>query len=165
MEDAAVTPASEFRRVREQGELVTLPITGRTVRIRTVKPAALLRLGKIPDPLSELAMRVMFGPMSQKEYNKFFGPQERREHALEVTESLRIVCTAALIEPRIVDNPQADDEISIDDLEDVEQRFIFDLALLTAYELSRFRHQQTAGLEPVAAGESDAPEAERASGD
>lgn len=145
-----VTPASEFRRVREQGEIVTIRSTGRVVRMRVVKPSALLKLGDIPDPLAELVMRIMFGQITNEEYAEFFALQERKERAVELAESLRVVCTAALIEPRIVDDPQADDEIHIDDLEDAEQRFIFDLALLEATGLSRFRARQAQDVEPVA---------------
>lgn len=165
MDDMSVTSAAEFRRMREQGEVITLPITNRRVRMRTVKPAELLRLGKIPDPLTELVMKVLFGPLSQDEYNAFFSLSERADHALAVTESLRVVCTAALLEPRIVDDPQAEDEIHIDDLEDIEQRFIFDLAMMAASELSRFRTRQAADVGPVPEGEGDKQPAEPVGGD
>lgn len=147
--EPAPTPAAEFRRVREQGETITLPTTKRVVQMRTVKPAALLRLGKIPDPLSELVMRILYGQMSSEEYKAFFALPERKEQALELSESLRVVCTAALIHPRLVDEP-GDDEIHIDDLEDSEQRYIFDLALLEASELRRFRRRQAQDVGDVA---------------
>lgn len=157
---ANVTSAAEFRRVREQGEVITLPSTGRKVRMRVVKPSHLLRLGKIPDPLSDLVVKILFGPITTAEYDAFFSLDERKGHALDMVESLRVVCTAALLEPRIVDNPQADDEIHIDDLEDGEQRQIFDLALLEATGLSRFRERQEATLDTVAENEGDAQQAE-----
>lgn len=152
--ELTVTPAAAFRRGREQGELVRLTVTGRVVRMRTVKPSHLLQLGTIPDVLADLVARVMYGKLSNEEYNAFFDVSERKEHALALAESLRVVCTAALLEPRIVGEPQADDEIAIDDLEDNEQRFIFDLALLEATALSRFCARQAADVELVAAGEA-----------
>ena len=145
-----VTSAAEFRRVREQGEVITIPQTGRVVRMRVVKPAALLRLGTIPDPLSDLVIHILYGKVTHAEYESFFELKERKEQAVDLADSLRVVCTAALIEPRIVDEPQADDEIHIDDLEDSEQRFIFDLAMLEATGLSRFRQRQASDVEPVA---------------
>lgn len=145
-----VTPASEFRRVREQGERITIPSTGRTVRMRVVKTANLLRLGKIPDPLAELVIKTLYGQMTREQYANFFELAERKEHAADMLESLRVVCTAALVHPRIVDVPEGDDEIHIDDLEDGEQRYIFDLALLEATDLSRFRVQQEERLVAVA---------------
>lgn len=148
-EQTQETPAAEFRRVREQGERITIRSTGRVVRMRVVKPAALLRLGKIPNPLSELVMSILHGTLKREDWQKFFALPERIEQELEMLESLRVVCTAALVYPHVVDEPQSDDEIHIDDLEDGEQRFIFDLALMEATALSRFRLQQEAGVEPV----------------
>jgi hypothetical protein len=160
-----VTPASEFRRGREAGEIITLAPTGRVVRMRTVKPAHLLRLGTIPDVLTELVIKVLYGKITDAEYREFFTLQERKEAVIDLAESLRVVCTAALLEPRIVENPQADDEISIDDLEDSEQRIIFDLAMLEASSLSRFRQRQEELMEPVDDGESHELAAEPASAD
>lgn len=158
--DLPVTPAAEFRRVRTQGEKITIPSTGRIVRMRTVKPAYLLRLGKIPDPLAELVIRLLYGQLTNEQYQAFFDLQERKEHAVDLAESLRVVCTAALIDPVIVDEPQAGNEIHIDDLEDGEQRYIFDLALLEATALSRFRQQQAANVDVVSPSEVHAEQAE-----
>ncbi len=156
----AVTPAAEFRRARELGEVITLAPTGRVVRMRTVKPAALLRLGTIPDVLANLVIKLLYGQITEAEYHEFFSLAERAEHAVEMADSLRIVCTAALMEPKIVESPQGDDEISIDDLEDSEQRIIFDLAMLEASALSRFRRRQEELVEPVDDGESHEQPAE-----
>ena len=109
---------------------------------------------------SDLVMKLLYGPMTPEEYQAFFTLSERKEHAIDLTESLRIVCTAALLQPKIVDDPQADDEISIDDLEDGEQRFIFDLALLEATQLSRFCERQAGHVEPVADSVEDELETE-----
>lgn len=161
----SVTPAYEFRRVREEGEIITIPSTGRRVRIRTVKPAALLRLGKIPDVLATFVMRSLYGQVTNEEYERFFSMPERMEHAMELAESLRVICTAALIEPRIVEAPQAEDEIHIDDLEDREQRYLFDLALMEASDLRRFREQQEADLADMAKSPGAELSAEPAAGD
>jgi hypothetical protein len=157
--DMPVTPATEFRKVREQGEKITLS-TGRIVKMRIVKPSHLLRIGKIPDPLAELVMQILYGKITDAQYKAFFDLPERKEHAVDLAESLRVVCTAALLYPRVVDEPQADDEIYIDDLEDSEQRMIFDLALLEASTLSRFRQGQTANVELVSPSESLEQQAE-----
>lgn len=146
--------------MREQGEIITIPKTGRVVQLRAVKPAALLRLGKIPDPLSELVIRILYGQLTDEEYERFFNLPERMEQALDMAESLRVVCTAALVYPRIVDEPQADDEIQIDDLDDAEQRYLFELAFLEASDLTSFRERQTRRLESVAEDEDHTPPAE-----
>lgn len=156
--DLPVTLAGEFRKMREQGEKITLP-TGRIVRMRVVKPSYLLKLGKIPDFLSELVIQILYGKITDEQYKAHFAPNERKDHAVEMSESLRVVCTAALVEPKVVDNPQADDEIHIDDLEDSEQRFVFDLALLEASTLSRFRQKQIADVAGMEQGQSDLQQA------
>lgn len=158
--DLPVTPAAEFRRVRTQGEKITISTTGRIVRMRVVKPSSLLRLGKIPDPLAELVIKLLYGQLTNEQYQAFFDIAERKEHAADLAESLRVVCTAALVYPVIVDDPQSDDEIHIDDLEDSEQRYIFDLALLEATALSRFRQRQETDVDAVPPGEVDEQQAE-----
>jgi hypothetical protein len=158
--DMPVTPATEFRKVREQGEKITVRSTGRIVQMRVVKPSHLLKLGKIPDLLAELVIQIMYGKITEEQYQQFFALPERKEHAADLAESLRVVCTAALVYPRIVDDPQADDEIHIDDLDDSEQRFIFDLALLEASQLSRFRQGQERHVETVGQSESNRPQTE-----
>lgn len=151
--------------MREQGERITIRSTGRVVRMRVVKPAYLLRLGKIPNPLAELVMAILHGTLKREDWQKFFALPERMEQTVEMLESLRVVCTAALVHPRVVDEPSADDEIHIDDLEDGEQRFIFDLALMEATALSRFRLQQETGVEPVADEPGDEQPTEQPGGD
>src|SRR5690606_8854315 len=107
-----------------------------------------------------IAMRLLYGQMTTEQYDAYFDAVERKEQAAEMAESLRVVCTAALLYPRIVDDPSADDEIHIDDLEDGEQRVIFDLALVEASALSRFRERQAQPVEPVAQQQSDPEQAE-----
>jgi hypothetical protein len=128
--------------------------------MRTVKPSVLLEHGQIPDPLTDLVIKIMYGTITPQQYREFFDVTERRDHAIELAKSLRIVCTAALLDPVIVDDPQADNEIHIDDLEDGEQRYIFDLALLEATRLSKFRHEQETALEPVPPSEEYEQQAE-----
>lgn len=151
------TPAAEFRSAREEGALVELR-PGRVVRMRNVTPSRLLRLGSIPDPLSALVVRVLYADSPQASnaaINDFFGLAEKVDTAREYVESLRVICTAALLEPRIVDNPQADDEIAIDDLSDYEQGLIANLAFLEVDALRAFRSQPAADVETLDAQPSE----------
>ena len=159
------THAAEFRRVRLKGEWILMPDGERSVCMRVVRPDHLLRLGNIPEPLAELAISVLYGRLTNEQWAQFFELGERVETALEYAESLRVVCTAALIYPRIVDDPQAEDEIHIDDLDITERRWIFDLAFLEATRLSSFRRQQETNVQPVAGLAGDAGAAEPAAGD
>ena len=158
MTTAEVTTAAEFRTHRLEGEVVTLPPTGRVVRMKAVKPAELLALGDIPEPLAELVIAFLYGNLSEDQYADFFSPKEKREQALDLIKSLEIVATCALLEPSIADSGyEGPDAIAVDDLEDSELRYIFDLAMMGASHLHEFRLEQEAPVEPVADGQEPIP--------
>jgi hypothetical protein len=158
------TPASAFRQVREKGELITCPTTDRTVIMRTVTPEHLLALGDIPEILADLAIKILYGAISEKEYSEFHEIGERAERALDYAKSLKVVLMAALIYPLIVDNPESDAEITFDDLERGEKRWFFDLALIDASRLTLFRMQQEGNVETVGQGQGTAPATEPVAG-
>lgn len=162
----AVTTAADFRTARLEGEVVTLPSTGRKIRMRAVKPAELLALGDIPEPLADLVIAFLYGSLDEEDYKKFFSPAERREQALDLIKSLNIVAQAAVIEPRVVGPGESvgPEEIEAEDLEDSELRWIFDLAMMGAANLRNFRLQQETPVEPVADVEDPASETESVGG-
>ena len=96
---------------------VTLP-SGRVVRIRPAKPRALLALGQLPDELAELAVAMVYGQLTREQWIALFTLPDRIDQARARLETLRALCTAALVYPRLVEHPQADDEMHFDDLED-----------------------------------------------
>ena len=140
-EELPVSSGAQWRKNREQGELIQLPYSGHIVRLRSVKPDMLLKLGKIPNVLTNLVVDMIYDQGADNKFEVFLHPKERAEEAMEMLESLRVVCTAGLVEPRIVDNPQADDEISIEDIELSDRGYIFRLVFAPADALSRFRYQ------------------------
>ena len=158
--NADVTSAAEFRAHRLEGEVITLPPTGRKVRMRAVKPAELLALGDIPEPLADLVIKFLYGSLTDGEYKDFFSPKEKREQALDMIASLGIVARCAVIDPHIVASIHEDpDGVELEDLDDSELRYIFDLAMMGAASLRDFRLEQEIALEPVADGEEPEPEA------
>ena len=155
---ADITSAAEFRAHRLEGEVITLPPTGRVVRMKAVKPAELLALGDIPEPLAELVIAFLYGSLSEDQYADFFSPEEKREQAIGMIRSLEIVAECALLEPMIVqDSVTIPEGIEVDDLEDSELRYIFDLAMMGASHLHEFRLEQEAPVEPVADVEEPIP--------
>jgi len=151
-ETLPVTSGSEWRRNREEGELIQLPYSGKLVRLRTVRPDMLLRLGKIPNPLSALMVDIIYGTTEDDRLDRFLDTQEGVEAALDMLESLRVVCTAAFIQPRIVDDPVGDDEISIDDLELSDRSYIFRLSFIPAEALKTFRYKPPSDVEVMENG-------------
>jgi hypothetical protein len=148
-----VTSGSEWLKNREEGELVQLPYSGRLVRVRTVRPDMLLRQGKIPNPLATLMVNMIYSKGG--ELDAFLNDQENIDAAMEMLESLRVVCTAGLVAPRIVDDPVGDDEISIDDIELPDRSFIFRLVFVRADALKNFRYKPPTDVEIVANGAGD----------
>jgi hypothetical protein len=149
MDDLQPTLGAEWRKEREEGVLVRLPVSRRLVRLRTVRPDMLLRRGKIPDILTSLVVDLIYGKATNDEIIAFLGPREQAEEAVEMMESLRVVCEAGLIEPRVVDEPIADDEIAIDDIEYADRGYIFKLVFAPAEALSRFRHKPKTDVDAV----------------
>lgn len=145
-----------WRKQREEGAVGRLP-SGRLVRGRTVQPIHILELGEeVPDILTVLALKLFYGKATKENVFDFHDVTESAEQALKVGKSLRIVTRAFLLEPRVVNEPLADDEIHIDDVEPHDQAFIFDIAFLGADALKEFflaTLEQDSDLESVPAGE------------
>jgi hypothetical protein len=155
MDKLPVTSGSLWRRNREEGEIIQLPYSGKIVRLRTVRPDQLLKFGRIPDPLTKLVVDMIYGKTGTDDVDSFLEAQESVEEAREMLESLRVVCTAGLIEPKVVDNPIADDEISIDDIELADRGYIFRLVFVPAEALSTFRYESPSDVEVMANGAAD----------
>lgn len=133
-----------------------LPSSLKWVKLRSVAIAALMVQGKIPDLLTPLAGSQLWQPkwISQDDAQSILSEAKAaREHI----ELIGIICRAALDEPRIVDNPQADDEIALDDLDIHDQITIFNLATQPLGWLHRFRDQQSANVATVLDSEDNMP--------
>ena len=144
--------------MRERGVLQTLP-SGRVVRLRTVTPDRLLRAGKVPDILTPLVIKMIYEEVANEELDAFLAAKTKIADALATVESLRVVCEAGLLDPRVVDastgSALADDEISIDDLTLAERGWIFKLVFQSTEVLQRFRLGQAPDVDAVPDGEGD----------
>lgn len=145
-----------WRKEREEGIVGRLP-SGRVVRGRTVLPLHIIELGEdVPDILTALATRLFYGKAKYEEVVAFRKESDDPEQALKVGRALKIVTRAFLLEPRVVDEPLADDEISIDNVKPVDQAFIWDIAFMEVDSLARFFREPTeqdSDLQTVAEGE------------
>jgi hypothetical protein len=151
---AHLTPAKEMRWLREEGAFVRLPVSGWVVKVRTVTPDRLLRLGNMPDVLTSFVVNMVYGKLDRNAVFDFLAPKERAEEAAAMLESLRVVCEASLVHPRLVLEPVADDEISIDDLEVADRGWIFRLAFAPADALLPFRHEPPPVVDSLAEPEA-----------
>lgn len=155
MDKLPVTSGFEWRRNREEGELIQLPYSGKMVRLRTVRPDQLLRLGKIPNPLAAMMVDIIYGRMDSEKMDNFLSLGEDVQAAMDMLESLRVVCTAALVDPKIVENPTQPNEISMDDLELNDRSYIFRLTFVSAEALKTFRYEPPTDVEIASNGAAD----------
>lgn len=146
-----VTSGVVWRSAREQGYLKQLP-SGNWARLRPVALDRLLISGEIADLLTPLVVKMVMEGADTVSLDTFLN-NVTTERALgtvaETIQLLDLVCKAAFIEPRIVDNPQADDEISLSDLLLEDKGLVFSLAMQPAEELRRFCLEPSADVASV----------------
>ncbi len=158
-----VTPGRAWRQPREEGYVGRLP-SGNVARLRPVDLPTLLASGQIPDILTPLAAAMMFeGPEA---VGKQPGdPVKLKQQTVQMIEFYNAVCRASFVEPRIVESPQADDEIAIEDISLEDRGFVFEIATKGVRALKFFRDQPLPSLGPVQRGPDDGAEAEYPGGD
>lgn len=129
-----------MREAREEGVSVPLS-TGIWVAIRPVPLDKLLATGEIPDSLSGIAAASIVQPGSEI-------PTDRNdiESVTKYFALANLITRLALVSPKIVDDPQGDDECSLEDFSAVERGEILTFSRQAAENLRRFRDQQTASM-------------------
>jgi len=149
------TSGKQWRKPREEGYALTLP-SGNVAVIRPVALEVMISRGEIPDLLTPIAASVLW-----KE-TELDGDKVESEPALamRMMDLFDVVARAAFLEPRVVDDPEADDEISPSDLGLEDKGWVFQLAIQPARVLATFCEKQAAGVGPVPTGEGDQQPAE-----
>ena len=140
------TPGATWRKPREVGETVRLP-SGNIATLRPVALDQLMLSGKIPDLLTPIAAKSLW---TETDTGMI---ADQVETAKGFAELVNLIVPAAVIEPRIVAEPAADDEITLADIEFSDKIAIFQLATGGATVLKSFREQQEKRVEPVPDGE------------
>lgn len=143
-----VPPASAWRKPREQGYTVRLP-SGNVATLRPVAVDVLLLSGKLPDLLSPIVAKTLWAETEPATL------ADQAELSKGFAELVNIVTRASMLNPRIVDEPSADDEIGLEDIDFSDKLAIFQLATGGSAVLQKFLEQQAASVEPVRDGESD----------
>jgi hypothetical protein len=141
------TSGKAWRKAREEGIEITL-ISGNVVAIRPLDIDFFLREGRVPDFLASTVNRLIEGVETK--------PPDEEQAEKNLTEwmpFLNRMVTAAFVNPRIVENPTQDDEISIDDVRYLDKLMLYRLFLRPVAVLRSFRAKSA---EPVAT--VDAPQ-------
>lgn len=142
------------RAIRTEGLPLELP-SGLTVYVRNTTLAAVLTADGVPDSLTPIVAKLLSG-----------GVEDIEKTGLEkilLADSVmsETVCRLTIISPRIVKNPQADDEIAIEDLDSEDRRVLRGLVELPARRLDSFCQEQKIALAALYAGEAVADESEQ----
>ncbi len=138
-----ITPASEWRKVREEGTVVKLPTSQFWVRLRPVALDMLLyQEGGIPDLLTPIAAKMLWDEIPRKSI------LEDVKFAQDFAALVNHVVPSAFLEPRIHVGPgdPADDEILSDDIPFSDKLEVFQLVIQSAEELVKFRDKQIGSL-------------------
>jgi hypothetical protein len=144
----------ERRRAREEGVEVELP-SGMFARIRPVSFTALLSYGNVPEMLTPIIREAAAGKLNAD------GVADA-DAVTRTFELANAVCRYAFVYPRIVNTPEEDDEISIEDVDLDDRMEVMNFLNKPLSHLRSFRSQQTAAVEFVPNGKSDEPTAESA---
>lgn len=136
------TSGAAWRQPRTEGYTKELP-SGAVARLRPVSPDQLIAGGEVPDILTPLVLKMLFQGSDGSELSRLTQPEQVLVHAGETVKLINAICRLAFVQPRIVDDPQSDDEISIDDVAIIDRSFVFQLATQPAEVLRDFRLSPT----------------------
>lgn len=143
-----------WRAMRQQGEEIELS-TGDIVRVRSVPLGSLVESGAIPDHLTPLVYDTIWAkPPTMDQMS------QDAELTKRYFELVNLVVKAALVTWRVVDFPQAENEISIDDLDMIDRQRIYNSAVIGVQWMRSFRPQQGGNVEVVSDLEDAIPAAQ-----
>lgn len=154
-----VSSAVEWRRPREEGFLKQLP-SGKIARLRPISPDLLLYRGEVPDLLTGLVTKMVMGGADAQDLDAVVNPALSIAEAGDSVRFFNLVCQLAFVSPRIVENPQGDDEIAIEDVDLVDRGFVWRVCTLATDELRFFRVEPPVDVAPVPDGENVEPATE-----
>jgi hypothetical protein len=135
---------------------LTLAYSGLAVEVGAVQLDQLLLAGKIPDLLTPLVAEALWEPVGQGKNTDELASQKG------FYELVNCVVRAALVSPRVVDNPTADDEIGIEHLPFLDKVLIYRTATQPLGVLHRFRPVKDATVDALPKGEDVRTDAEPA---
>lgn len=155
-QDLVVTSAKKLRGMRETGVAMPFP-SGNVYRVRPPTVAGLLKRGDLPNVLLAFVVDAFYNGTNAAKVQAFLSVQDKRENALDLLNSFRIVCEEMWMEPKIVANPQADNEVAIDDIPAEDQLFAFQVTFLGVEAVRPFRSESERGVESISGAENVPP--------
>jgi hypothetical protein len=142
----AVTSAAERRNKRDAGVEIQFPEYGDWVAIRPMDEAFFFKQGMIPDFLAPFINEMIATGQAK------MPTIEKNEEWLKFLDSL---VRFSFVNPKVVDDPQADNEIGIDEVGYADKCFLYGLFGRPANILRAFRDQQTKPVAVVPPAKAD----------
>lgn len=147
--------ASDWKKWKQEGYLLEFP-SGVSAYVRPVSLDLLMSSYFVPNELIPHVEEMMRSSSASKE-GKNVDTVELSRNNIKFSAA---VAYASFISPRVVAEPQEDDEISPEDISTEDLQFLVRWISYPASELRKFSQDQSAGLEPVPPWERLEPEAE-----
>lgn len=145
----------QWRQPREQGFLKVMP-SGNKAYLRPITPAALMQhMGEIPDHLTPIVADMIFGGVTYDKVRQMIdsmtpeAAQDSLQRAAKSVEFANTLCKIAFVSPRVVDNPQAEDEIAPGDIDLADRFFVLTLTMQPVEVLRSFRWEPVTDVEAV----------------
>lgn len=137
----AVTTAEERRKKREAGLELTFPEYGDVVAIRPLDEGFFLQAGMIPDFLAPVVQELL----GTGKIEKLPSPEKNEKWLTFLDKMVKF----AYLHPKVVDQPQGDDEIAIEDVGYSDKVFLYSFFGSSANILRAFRARQIQSLATV----------------
>jgi hypothetical protein len=130
------TSGLEWRKAREQGIEFTLPASKYVVALRPVEVDFFIQHGSVPDLLAGVVNTLINGDSQVLDVPV----TDELEKNVKWLTFLNELVTYAFVNPKVVDTPQADDEIALDDVSYADKVFIYRYIFARpAHVLQKFR--------------------------
>lgn len=153
MTDFQPTSGKEWRRPYEEGLLVQFP-SGMKAFIRPFTSYSLLERNLVPDVLTPIVQEIALGKRQDI-------PTDNWDMVVALNDLAKAICRDVFVNPRIVDDPQDDNETRIEAIEEEDRSWLlFECINKPARDLERFHPRYHAGVESVAAEPGHLPSAE-----
>ncbi len=121
---------------------ITLP-SGYTVEIRPLGYDLILKCDHVPDVITSLVVRSFKGENVGMEINEF-------RQAQEYVQFLDTCCELCFVSPKVVDQPEGEDEISADMIEFDDKVYVFGFLGKSRRWLEHFRDEQIQNVPSLA---------------
>ena len=151
--DLEVTSGKAWREAREIGFAIRFP-SGNVARIRPMEVDFFILNGRMPDDLAEEVVKLINGNSVKLELPAVQVVDTVRDQWVPFLNQL---CKYAFISPKVVDTPQADDEISVDDIAYTDKVVLYRMFGFPAQVLRKFREKQTGDVAVVESQSDNVP--------